>query len=219
MSSPSTAPMEEVESQPSASSRQRPRTSHNPGRPEQESGHWTQSVLESAWYHEESSYWTDHAQALEVELEMPDSRRGWEKALHDLPAFFTGALRRQAVEVSERRLTPSEYASFQQAKQTEVKNFLAAKAFEALPPELRPSRDQAIAMRWIVEDQGRRRTPPQGTCRATGVYGPPVRAQGNGSPSDVTSNPPASPTTFRQPEVEGSKRRRVRSLPSRKGVS
>ena len=97
---------------------------------------------------------------MEVELELPDSRRGWDKALQDLPAFFAATLRRQAVEVSEKRLTPTEYASFQQAKQVEVKNFLAAKAFEALPPELRPSRDQAIAMRWILtwklKDNGER---------------------------------------------------------------
>ena len=31
-----------------------------------------------------------------------------------------------------------------------MKNFIAAKAFEALPEHLRPHRDQTVGMRWIL---------------------------------------------------------------------
>ena len=40
--------------------------------------------------------------------------------------------------------------SFSEAKQIEVKNFVASKAFQNLPPHLRPSKDQAMRMRWVL---------------------------------------------------------------------
>ena len=52
-------------------------------------------------------------------------------ALEDLTGFFVGALKRRAVEVNERKLSAADYQAFQEAKHSEVKNFIAAKAFEA----------------------------------------------------------------------------------------
>ena len=69
---------------------------------------------------------------------------------YDFETFFVGALKRRAVEVHEKHLTPSERQQFQVAKDAEVRNFVAAKAFEALPPELKPDRSQAIGMRWLL---------------------------------------------------------------------
>ena len=59
-------------------------------------------------------------------------------------------LKRRAIEVSDKRLTPKEREEFREAKPKEVNHYLAAQAFEAVPPELRPSRDQTIGMRWIL---------------------------------------------------------------------
>ena len=59
-------------------------------------------------------------------------------------------MKRRAVELSERRMTPEEITAFQGAKGTEVKNFVASKAFEILPDHLKPDRSQAIGMRWIL---------------------------------------------------------------------
>ena len=59
-------------------------------------------------------------------------------------------MKRRAVELSERRMTPEEITAFQGAKGTEVKNFVANKAFEILPDHLKPDRSQAIGMRWIL---------------------------------------------------------------------
>ena len=87
---------------------------------------------------------------MEVSIDLPETKRGTEKAIDNLYNYFAGALKRQAVEVSERRMSESDKQAFKEAKAVEVKNFLAAKAFEALPPEYRPDRSQAIGMRWIL---------------------------------------------------------------------
>ena len=60
------------------------------------------------------------------------------------------ALKRKNIEVREKRLTEAEREMFREAKSIEVKNFLAAQAFEALPEGMRPSLNQAIGMRWIL---------------------------------------------------------------------
>lgn len=52
--------------------------------------------------------------------------------------------------MSEKRLSPKELEEFRQAKHKEVTNYIAARAFEAVPPEKRPRKDQAIGMRWIL---------------------------------------------------------------------
>ena len=73
---------------------------------------------------------------------MPGNRAGAERAINDLPAFFTNSFKRRAsIEVSEKHLSPEE---------KEINNFIAAKAFEALPENLKPSTTQAIRMRWIL---------------------------------------------------------------------
>ena len=72
---------------------------------------------------------------MEVSIDLPETKRGKEKAIDNLYNFFAGALKRQAVEVSERRMSESDKQAFKEAKAVEVKTFLAAKAFEALPPE------------------------------------------------------------------------------------
>ena len=73
-------------------------------------------------------------------MDMPTARAGSERALSDFPAFFVNNFkRRAAIEVCERHLSPEEKTQFQAAKAIEVSNFLAAKAFEALPEHLKPS--------------------------------------------------------------------------------
>ena len=111
---------------------------------------WQKQVPEAAWVVEESAYWNTEQAAVAVEVDMPGSEKQWDKALHNLSGYFVGALRRQAAEVSERRLTEAERLQFREAKMTEVRNFVAAQAFEALPSHLKPSADQAISMRWIL---------------------------------------------------------------------
>jgi hypothetical protein len=105
----------------------------------------TQAFLAS----DETSIWKQDT-AVEVEIELPNNRTASEKAISSLGAYFNTALKRKAVEVSERRLTPEEKLAFQGAKQIEVNNFIAAKAFEALPHGYKASKADAVKMRWIL---------------------------------------------------------------------
>ena len=115
-----------------------------------EQSRWQDTVPECCWSAQECSFWAEEQAAVAIEISMPETDNQWNKALHNLSSFFVGALKRQAVEVSEKRLTPEERQQFKEAKNVEVRNFIAAKAFEALPAHLQPSRDQAVHMRWIL---------------------------------------------------------------------
>ncbi|OLP94836.1 Copia protein [Symbiodinium microadriaticum] len=135
----------EVESSP-----QRPRTSASPKTGETASQHWTETLGEEAFLVQESSYWSEETAAVTVEVDVPASQRGLQAMSKDLTHFFVGAFKRRAVEVCERKLSPQDLQKFREAKEVEVKNFIAAKAFEAIPVHLRPSKEQAVGMRWIL---------------------------------------------------------------------
>ena len=119
-----------------------------------------ETSVEQAWWNtldaavfqqsEGGIFWSEERASVEIAIDMPESKRGMQAALEDLTGFFVGALKRRAVEVNERKLSAADYQAFQEAKHSEVKNFIAAKAFEALPPGMRPTADQVIGMRWIL---------------------------------------------------------------------
>ncbi|OLP78894.1 Copia protein, partial [Symbiodinium microadriaticum] len=111
---------------------------------------WQDDVRENAWAAEETCFWSSEEAAVAIEIEMPQSNRGWDKFFNNPQSYFVGALRRRAVEVSEKRLSPEDREKFREAKNKEVRNFIAAQAFEALPEHLKPSRTQAIGMRWLL---------------------------------------------------------------------
>ena len=138
-----------------ASSSSRPRT--------RESGVDTAldtEVLQEAWWNmvdeeayqssEGKDFWMQEHMSVEIAIDMPTTKRGMKQTVDNLEGYFLNHLKRRAVEVSEKRMTPEEYQQFQVAKQSEVKNYIASKAFEALPPEVRPPKEQAIGMRWIL---------------------------------------------------------------------
>lgn len=147
----------------SSSHRGRSPASRSPRRRPTERPHdmETDYVEQQAWWtlladeqlettQEGTSYWTDDMATITVEIDMPDTKRGMQTAITDLQSYFVGCLKRRAIEVNEKRLSKEDFEKFQQAKGIEVSNFLAAKAFEALPPENRPNKDQVIHMRWIL---------------------------------------------------------------------
>ena len=103
-----------------------------------------------SWSSQPVEFWMQDNAAVALELELPDTTRGKQQMCKNLEGFFVGALKRKAVEVSERRLTPSEREQFKEAKSVEVKNFIAAEAFKCLPPHLQASPEQAVGMRWIL---------------------------------------------------------------------
>lgn len=174
-----------------SSSRQRSRSRVPPQRGPAD-GHlasppwWQQQSVQESVMMAENSFWCDTSAAVSVEVEMPHTRSSSERALEDLPTYLAYNLkRRTAVEVSEKRLTPEERAQFQSAKAVEVNNFIAARAFEAVPERLRPSRDQAIRMRWILtwktKDDGTRR--PKARAVLLGYQDPSYERRATHSPT------------------------------------
>ncbi|OLP84749.1 Copia protein [Symbiodinium microadriaticum] len=111
---------------------------------------WWASVPDKEWEPSQAAYWQSPEAAVAVEVELPGNQHGLQKTLKNLSSYFVGALKRKAVEVSERKLNEEQKAQFRAAKTVEVRNFIAAKAFETLPEGLRPSKEQAIHMRWIL---------------------------------------------------------------------
>ena len=111
---------------------------------------WWSQVPQEAWSAEPVEFWMQADTAVEVEVEVPQTNRGLQQMCHNFEGFFVGALKRKAVEVCERKLSPEDRAKFQEAKAIEVKNFIAAKAFQSLPSHLQPSASQAVGMRWIL---------------------------------------------------------------------
>ena len=102
--------------------------------------------------------WEDTCMAVEIAIDVPHTNRGWKDFTGDMFGYFVGAMRRRAVEVSEKRLDEDAKQQFREAKAVEVKNFIAAKAFESIPKEQQPPKEKAIGMRWIltwkVKDDG-----------------------------------------------------------------
>jgi hypothetical protein len=96
------------------------------------------------------AYWVDDTAAVEVEISMPETNRAWKQFSENLEGYFVGALKRRAVEVSERNLSPEDKQRFAEAKAVEVKNYIAARAFEALPASMRPPVEKTIRMRWLL---------------------------------------------------------------------
>ena len=113
--------------------------------------HWSEQVTASAFLTEATpGFWKQEEAMVSLEIDMPVNRGASERALKNLSAFLTAALRKRAVEVSEKRMTEEERKAFQKAKGIEVTNFLSAKAFEALPPGYKANREDAVKMRWIL---------------------------------------------------------------------
>ena len=98
-----------------------------------------------------SQFWETERPAVSLSMELPkvDTKQGKEW-VRDMGCFFVKQLRKQTVEISERQLTERELEGFRQAKSKEVKNFIVAKAFQSLPPHLRPSKNQILKMRWLL---------------------------------------------------------------------
>ena len=126
-------------------------TSSRPEPSEQAEVAWWSTIKEEDFAQDsERSRWRDPALSVEIAIDLPESRRGQQEMIRDLSNYFMNQMKRRSIEVSEKHMTDEDKEAFKEAKAKEVRNFIAAQAFEALPPELKPSREQAITMRWIL---------------------------------------------------------------------
>ena len=61
---------------------------------------WWNTIADEEWSETATAFWSEGTAAVAVAVDMPESKRGWDKALGNLEAFFVGALQKRAVEVS-----------------------------------------------------------------------------------------------------------------------
>ena len=71
-----------------------------------------------------------HCKAVEIEWDLPTSKKGLKKFLGHPKAYVDSQIKRRQVEVRERTLSPEEAIQFTKAKHTEVRNFIAAECLE-----------------------------------------------------------------------------------------
>jgi hypothetical protein len=131
------------------------------------------------------SFWTQETAAIEVAIGMPETKRGWKQLSGNFGSFLTSQLRRRAIEVSERSLDPEEKQKMNEAKQVEIKNFISAKALEAIPAHLQPDKQAAMRMRWILtwkrDDSGGQRA--KARCVILGYMDPQYEHRQEASPT------------------------------------
>ena len=87
--------------------------------------------------------------AVEIHIEMPDSKQGMKKLTANPAAFFCQKLKRKQVEVCERRLTEEQRKEFESAKDSEVRNFVASECFKAWKGPDAPE-EEILGMRWLL---------------------------------------------------------------------
>ena len=91
----------------------------------------------------------ENRKGVEIEWELPSSRRGIKKFINNPEAYVCTQLKRKQVEVREKQLTPSEALEFHKAKETELKNFIASGCFE-LAKDVVPDEHRIVGMRWLL---------------------------------------------------------------------
>ena len=97
-----------------------------------------------------SSAPTSTIPCFEIEINLPETKRGLKKFMADPEAFVVAQMKRRQVEVKERFLSPEEREQFRQAKTKEVRSFIRAQCFELVPKERQPSPQDAVGMRWVL---------------------------------------------------------------------
>ena len=100
---------------------------------------------------EPSKHLEDAMGCLEIAVDLPPpktAKKGfW---MRDFDTFVLNQVKKNHVEVSERRLSKEELEQFEGAKQKEIKNYILAKVFAKVPLEQRPDADQVLKMRWVL---------------------------------------------------------------------
>ena len=123
--------------------------------------------------------------------------------LSDMSAYRVNDLRRMAVELSEKRLEEEDRKAFSDAKAVEVGFFIAAEAFETIPPHMRPPKETAVGMRWLltwrVKEDGT--VTPQARAILPG-YQARVRTSSHHGPGNDAVVQTAFPSAIRKPFLE-----------------
>ena len=104
-------------------------------------GAWHTDVKDQQWPRKESTFWQSHEHAVEVSLALPNSKKKFEQFIRDPSQFFIKSLNEEDC---------GGVREADDASRTGELPRCEAKAMEALPPDLKPDRSQALRMRWIL---------------------------------------------------------------------
>eukprot|EP00439_Symbiodinium_sp_Y106_P027988 s1180_g3.t1 len=131
------------------------------------------------------SYWQKEDASVEIGIDLPAWGTGKHKQMmRDMSAFMVRQIRRQNIEVSERRLSEKEKEEFKAAKGKEVNNYIASKVFSVLPAHLQPDPNQAMQMRWVLTwkfgDEGKK---AKARCVSLGFQDPQYEHRPTASPT------------------------------------
>ena len=124
---------------------------------------------------EAEAFWAQPGAGIEINVPVPESKRGIKHFVNDLESYITSQIRRRSVEVSERHMNAEEIEQFRKAKGEEVKKFVAAKALESIPKNLQPDRKTAMRMRWVLtwkKDEIQGTTTAKARCVVLGFLDP-----------------------------------------------
>eukprot|EP00435_Cladocopium_sp_Y103_P060542 s1303_g22.t1 len=83
--------------------------------------------------------------AVEIDIELPTSKRGLQKFMNNPEAYVVSQLKKSTTEVKERFLTDQELLEFRAAKDKEVRSYIQSHCFKVLPPELQ-DRSKAVSL-------------------------------------------------------------------------
>lgn len=134
----------------------------------------------------------DHRLAYKIPVDFPTSKRGMQKFMENPQAYMASQIKRRQVEVKERHLTPEEANQFAKAKDTEVRNFLAAECFQKVQDRT-PPESQILGMRWLLtwkydekyKDQGGRK--PKARAIVLGYQDPKYEHRKTSAPTPTKS--------------------------------
>ena len=134
---------------------------------------------------------------------MLDSKRGWKRFEANPEAYVVSQTRKKQVEVQERKLSAEEANRFSEAKQIEVKNFIAA---ECLLEDKLPDKSKVIGMRWLLTwkydpkyEDGRK---GQGQGRGAGIPRSKVSLEGDFSSDTIEGWETVVPAVLRMATVQ-----------------
>ena len=90
----------------------------------------------------------ENLMAIELQLEIPTSKRGWKKFAANPEAYVCSMMKRKQIEVNEKKLSKEDVMAFMQAKQKEVRNFVASECFEVARKHV--DEQKVVGMRWLL---------------------------------------------------------------------
>ena len=158
---------------------------------------------------------------MEIEIEMPSSRRQIKQASRDFTAYLIGEMKKGRGEVRERSLNSEELKQFAGAKMKEVNQYIEHEVLETLPPKYEVPKERILKMRWVMTwkddptaPEGRK---AKGRIVILGYQDPDLTERPRSAPTATRSARMVFPDSGCLPQDDSLESRREDGLPAGKG--